>query len=75
VTGLPLVLVAPLDEEAGLSVVVGIPPYNDKSRYRYPPYQYFQAVQINVFGSDADPLWLDTHLDPGGLRYADPDPW
>jgi hypothetical protein len=33
VTGLPLVLVAPLDEETGLSVVVGIPPYNDKSRY------------------------------------------
>lgn len=47
VTGLPLVLVAPLDDEAGLSVVVGIPPYNDKSRKNLFGKAFDQAVRNN----------------------------
>jgi len=42
---LPLVLVAPVDEQAGLSVVVGIPPYNDKTRKNFFGKAFEQTVR------------------------------
>jgi len=42
---LPLVLVAPVDEVAGLSVVVGIPPYNDKTRKNFFGKAFEQTVK------------------------------
>lgn len=42
---LPLVLVAPVDEVAGLSVVVGIPPYNDKTRRNFFGKAFEQTVK------------------------------
>jgi len=44
VTSLPLVLVTPLDMEQGLSVVVGIPPVDDKSRKNFLGKAFEQAV-------------------------------
>jgi len=45
VTSMPLVLVTPLDTEQGLSVVVGIPPTNDKSRKNFLGKAFEQAVE------------------------------
>jgi len=42
---LPLILVAPVDEKNGLSVVVGIPPYNDKTRKNFFGKAFDQAVK------------------------------
>ncbi|XP_023341372.1 cell division control protein 45 homolog [Eurytemora carolleeae] len=42
---LPLVLIAPLDQAAGLSVVVGIPPYNDKTRRNFFGKAFSQTVR------------------------------
>jgi len=44
VTTLPLVLVTPLDVANGLSVVVGVPPVNDKSRKNFLGKAFEQAV-------------------------------
>lgn len=45
VTSMPLVLVTPLDPEQGLSVVVGIPPTDDKSRKNFLGKAFEQAVE------------------------------
>jgi len=42
---LPLILVAPVDEQQGLSVVVGIPPYNDKTRKNFFGKAFEQTVK------------------------------
>jgi len=44
VTTLPLVLIAPLDVATGLSVVVGIPPVDDKNRKNFLGKAFEQAV-------------------------------
>ena len=44
VTTLPLVLISPLDIATGLSVVVGIPPVNDKNRRNFLGKAFEQAV-------------------------------
>ena len=44
VTTLPLVLIAPLDIATGLSVVVGIPPVDDKNRKNFLGKAFEQAV-------------------------------
>ena len=43
-TTLPLVLISPLDIATGLSVVVGIPPVNDKNRRNFLGKAFEQAV-------------------------------
>jgi len=42
---LPLILVAPVDENNGLSVVVGIPPFNDKTRKNFFGKAFEQTVK------------------------------
>ena len=44
VTSLPLILISPLDTVAGLSIVVGIPPVDDKNRKNFLGKAFEQAV-------------------------------
>ena len=44
VTTLPLVLISPLDTVSGLSMVVGVPPVDDKNRKNFLGKAFEQAV-------------------------------